>query len=247
MSFDSISASMGSTLVEISPLSFIAPASRMMSLYWMNVGVEIMPYTKASVTINNSYLRIAQTHAQFDRADFISHSGLVQLEAGDKIAVTSLYNSTQAYWSAFRIDNIFDVLVAFYVASTKFLTVYGTVNYDRVIVNEGSAWDGVRNRFKAPYTDLYVFSFSAGITGNQPPSVNLVLNNITTIATVQLGAAVLFASGFVDLLSASCLLQLNASDTLEVQFVTNPIYSDATNLATSFSGFLYRPISGIQV
>ena len=210
-------------------------------LYWMHISVTVPALTQANVTLLGitNYMRIIQSHGNFDHPDTLSRNGLVDLQAGAQLAFLSKYPSQSLQWTSFRLDNIMSQLIAFQVAKTSPALCCGLVTFDFVLLNIGFAWNIATNSFIAPKNGQYFLSVSAGCYANSVFDLYLWVNG-NTVQMTQNGASSKFSSG-IDLHSTSKLLQFNAGDTFTTTIDTKNLYSDATNLQVSFAGFYYSP------
>jgi hypothetical protein len=219
------------------------------SFYWFSFGAEIPANTLASISLlNTNSFRISKTHTNFTDSDIVTRSGVIRLQAGSTVSLVSVYPTLHTYWCGFRLDTLFNPLIAFFAASYTKTMNAGTVTFNNSLINEGGAWNDSASAFTAPVSGIYFFTFSGGVSANKRPLIRLVLNNITVVATAQFGGGGLIKPGGgpgVDVVSRSILLQLNESDVLQMispQSANMPLYSDIASMATSISGFLYNPI-----
>ena len=210
-------------------------------LYWMHISVTVPAFTQANVTLSgtSNYMRIIQSHGNFDHPDTLSRNGLMDLQAGTQLTFLSKYPSQSLQWTSFRLNNIMSQLIAFQVAKSSPAQCCGLVTFDLVLLNIGFAWNIGRNVFIAPKNGQYFFSVSAGCYANSTFDLFLVLNS-DTVQKTQNGASSKFFSG-IDLHSTSKLLQFNEGDTFVTIVDSKNLYSDATNLQISFAGFYYSP------
>jgi hypothetical protein len=162
----------------------------------------------------------------------MTRSGVIRLQAGSTVSLVSVYPTLHTYWCGFRLDTLFSPLVAFFAASYTKTMNAGTVTFNNSLINEGGAWNDSASAFTAPVSGIYFFTFSGGVSANKRPLIRLLLNNNTVVATAQFGGGGLIKpSGGpgVDVVSRSILLQLNASDVLQMispQSANLPLYSD---------------------
>jgi hypothetical protein len=242
---------------------FTVPASTVVrSLYWMHIGVEIPMMTQACVQVSNTRLAVNKTVLD-NHHEIHSRSGVVSLEPETQVSVISTQSVATVYWSGFSLDNLMDPLVAFYVGRSSstspndVITVVGfykKITYDTVIVNEGNAWDPENSCFKAQHVGLYLFSVSVGNKNDIPLNategitsmfyltVDRPLEELRTSATI--GRVDVGDDRHISIMSTSLLVQLAANDTVYVTcHKTDHIYSDPITLATSLSGFYYRPVT----
>lgn len=135
---------------------------------------------------------------------------------------------------------------AFFVEQVVF-DVYSTAStftgsYDTVVLNMGNGWNTLLQKFVAPQTGIYYLSYSLGIKGGNQFWATLVVNGGTNYCDNELDEVT--HSG-LDLPSRGCLINLFQGDT--AQPVPNGNYADSSYSESSFRGFLYSPVQGVQV
>lgn len=213
-------------------------------LYWITFGAEVPPYTPANISVCNTAIQIAKTQVNFSSSDIVIRSGVFKLQANTKVALCSTYPTLQLFWSAFRLDTLFSPLIAFFVARGSPKSGSPSLfQYPQVFVNEGGAWNASVNAFIAPYNGTYFFSISGGVKAPNTPQFQLQVNNVP-IGRQQFGGSM---QAGLDLSTRSVLVQLNASDSVNVYLSGQNVYSDTVSLASSFSGFYYSPVNCYQV
>ena len=127
------------------------------------------------------------------------------------------------------------------------LQLTGNCSFDRILVNEGNAWNSISNRFVAPFDGIYFLYSSAGLKPvSTIKSVFEIRKNGVVVTQTTTSVADLMNQG-QDQITRSHLLSLNATDYLQLHIVNiqaGAMTSDETVLMASFSGFYYRPLAG---
>ena len=223
-------------------------STRTEGFYWMHIAANVPASRQATIAVlggNTTYMRIAKTHAGFSVTDTVSRNGVVDARLDNQTYFISNYTTQSVYWSSFRLDRTFSPLVVFQAACSSTLFSDGLITYDRVFINNGSAWNSTLNSFIAPYTGLYFFSLSAGMRSGVSFRLKFLVNG-NVQQDVSDGTALLMTSGY-DLMSTSKLLYLNYGDILTTVFSNGVLYSDPINLQVGLAGFYYSPVLNSQV
>ena len=229
-----------------SSMSLTNPSLVVQSLYWMHIAVDAPPFTSSTLQLSDKSMAIFVNQTTTNVTVTLAMSGVITVRPNTQLNLITFSNSSAIYWSAFRIDNLVYPLVAFRVVRTTSLTSMRQITFDMVLLNEGNAWNISESKFLAPYDGIYLFSFSGGIRYRKGAVLYLTRN--TTELMMATGAyGDIFQSG-VDLVSKTCLLNLNATDLIHLKLVQRPfLYSDSTYRPITFSGFYYNPIRSPQV
>ena len=215
-------------------------------LYWIHLAADINSSSKASLRLNNTQMRIVKNYTRINKTDTMTLDGIVRVQSRNLLTIVSQYQTLGIYVSAFRLDNIMKPLVAFSVACSSSVTSLTQIVYDRVFENIGNGWDTTVSKFYAPFSGIYFFSWSCGISSTNLSICRLFKNGFS-IRGMQAGLR-LYVQSDVDLMSASYLLNLAANNSLHLEVINAPpAYSDSTNWQITFSGFHYSPSSGQQV
>ena len=125
--------------------------------------------------------------------------------------------------------------------------------YSQIALNIGNGLSSDGSQFVAPQDGTYFFGFSSGITsGNSYGSTLVVLsvNSVVDVCGLMIGDQIRAGSDAVIMGSRTCLFPMNTGDivTFNIKYsYDRPIYSSDSQLTTTLNGFLYTPISGIQV
>ena len=147
-------------------------------------------------------------------------------------------SNLETAWLGFRLDNLFYPLVAFGVQRTQNINVSGTINFDRVLANEGNGYNSSTGFFIVPVSGIYFLSIVT------PSLFGLYVNPAYTEMFICLCDSVHITTDQVST-RGSLMLTLNVND--KVQVIPNaanlPINVIRDGIA-SFQGFLYSPRSG---
>ena len=161
---------------------------------------------------------------------------------------TGLY-STSNFFTNIAIFNIAELMspdndpVVFSVARNSLL--HGTANpvtFNQVLFNDYSHYDVSTNKFTAPSSGVYYFSFSVGVTNQSPVEFMLYVNdfpftNIIRKSTAREGT---------DVIGRSIMMNLNKLDTVHVGSKGRVAWSSDL-LESSFGGFRYYPVYAKKV
>ena len=126
------------------------------------------------------------------------------------------YEQTALY--SFRLDGRFNPLVSFGVAATLsyIATPAGTtINFDRVMVNEGGRWNSTTNAFVAPVSGNYFITFTmpAPAADGYGSCLYLTINDVT-----QLTIAIIETShNGIEMARGSVMVHLNINDVVKFQ------------------------------
>ena len=229
-----------------SSMSLNNPSLIVQSLYWMHIAVDAPPFTPSTLQLSDKSMSIYVNQTTTNVTVTLAMSGVITVRSNTQLNLITFSNSSAIYWSAFRIDNLVYPLIAFRVVRTTSLTSMGQITFDMVLLNEGNAWNITGDKFMAPYDGIYLFSFSGGIRYQQG-AVLYLARNTATLMRAPGAYGDIFQSG-VDMVSKTCLLNLNATDLIHLNLIQRSfLYSDSTYRPITFSGFYYNPIRSPQV
>ena len=128
--------------------------------------------------------------------------------------------------------------VVFSVARNSLL--HGTANpvtFNQVLFNDYSHYDVSTNKFTAPSSGVYYFSFSVGVTNQSPVEFMLYVNDVPFTNIIRESTA---RTG-TDVIGRSIMMNLNKSDTVHVGSKGRVAWSSDL-LESSFGGFRYYPV-----
>ena len=260
VTFDSIFTTPGSSFNRST--SSLTPTSA--AIYWMHLSIDVPSFTRAYMYLNGlaqEKFAIVKNHTLLDATDTMNRDGVVNVTAKAAVTLVCIYPTvattgiTQPLWAAFRMDNLFRPLIAFHVALSTFLFATANVTatrlqpiaYDLVLLNSGNGWNG--SAFVVPQQGTYFLCFGAQFsTSTSFPSTGIYLSiNGTRWMAAQSGLMErLKKTKDVDLTTKCCLVNLNAGD--GVSMTTDlTLRTDTSVFGTYFTGFLYNPISKLQV
>lgn len=192
----------------------------------------------------------------------LSHDHLGAMTADSIANVTSSLTtsknttSTKFYisWFGFRINNILGKQpVAFSVINCRLpKQPYDLIQFTDVIVNEGQGWNSSFNKFTAPVSGIYVFSF--GFTNAMCDVRSSVCSLKTTIKgnTYFLHQILLRSRGSGSTLgyehttSRTIVVELKRGVAVSASHVGCENGYQYTSGAVSFKGFLYSPVAEHQ-
>ena len=204
-------------------------------------GEKIYFFMQLNNTLNFGIYRTSTSHNGIDTTsrDFIS-----SLKQGAQINLNLQQGTANAgtrrrvSWSAFLLDNIMYPLVTFCVGRDNSLSSTGWGTFNKIITQNGNAWNTSTNTFTAPRNGSYVFSLSCGIESGQFYQVYVIVNDVVSYGLYFTSTS----HNGIDTASRTFATSLVAGDRVDVWFLDNIPYSDS-NYLTSFAGFLYEPIN----
>ena len=111
------------------------------------------------------------------------------------------------------------------------------VSFNQILVNDNSHYDVSSNKFTAPSSGIYFFTFSIGIpapAGQSQVELVLYLNNVPFTSIIHQPTG-------IDVIGRSIMMNLDESDTVHVVNKENSEAYSSQLLETSFGGFKYEP------
>ena len=197
----------------------------------------------------------SHTYTVASEGDATSRDIILKLKLSDTLHFTSntgLYSEEtgRAPFTYMAIFNIVELMssdqdpVAFSVARDSSLSeIADPVTFNQILFNDYSNFDVSTNKFTAPSSGIYFFTFSVGVAAQTPVELILYLNdlpftNIIRESTAHTGT---------DIISRSIMMYLNESDTVHVVNKENKVAWSSELLETSFAGFKYERLNGNQV
>jgi hypothetical protein len=216
------------------------------SLFWQHLSVGVPSGTSTTCQINGLqfFSGIATTTTNYPN-DYITSDTLQWVAASTALSVSNVQQlisntSYQTAWLGIRLDNCYSPLVAFSVAVNVTSPITGLISFNRMLVNEGSAWSPSANTFTAPTAGLYFFSITSPDAAGGNGGTTVVVNLTTTqLNTCNCGGS---QNGNM-IIRGAVMLQLNAGDT--VQFRVHGTIKGGGML--NAQGFLYSPMRGPQI
>lgn len=91
-----------------------------------------------------------------------------------------LYSSSllETSLSVFSLHNSMDSLSCFSVARNVDYSTPGVIDFPRTIASFGTDWDGSNNRYVAPESGTYFFTFSAGVHETSTARLQLTVDGV---------------------------------------------------------------------
>ena len=225
-------------------LAFTCPKT---GLYWLFYTVVWDGTTYANFTIQGGnqvpVMSIRRLHTTYNKYDIISRDKILNLTLNQQLTVFSSYptfgNSTLGSgWGALHLDSFLSKFIAF----EAYTSPTGTIGkFYQASFNYGNAWNNVTQLFTAPQTGIYYFSLSIGVPANTK-----VWNNLYLLSTSYCDVEIFETNhNGLDVISRGCLMKLTANQVVSVHWDCTD--GDSSYYETSFRGFLYAPVHGIQV
>ena len=159
------------------------------------------------------------------------------------------YDGTDLGYTGIGIFNIAELmssddLVVFSVARNSPLReAANPVTFDQILVNDNSHYDVSTNKFTAPSSGIYFFTFSIGIpppTSQSQVELMLYLNNAPFTSIIHQPTG-------IDVIGRSIMMSLDKSDTVHVVNKANRVAYSSKLLETSFAGFKFEPAQANKV
>ena len=218
-------------------------------LYWLFYTVvwDGTTYADFSVQGTNQLPEpiIKRLHTDYDSYDTISRDKMLNLTFNQQLSISSAYETyadvnVGSNWGAFLLDNLMSPLIAFEVYASQSAASQSNV-FDETVFNYGNAWSQYNQEFTAPISGIYYFSLSVGVTAS-----NLGWNSIAAYDTCELDLFDSHHTG-IDLISGSCMMYITATQTVSIYWNILTDGMDSSYFETTFRGFLYSPVHGMQV
>ena len=197
------------------------------------------PFTSCSNTYTSTYdstgRDIILTVKELETLHFTTSTGLFSI--GNVFTNIAIFNIAQLMSSE-------NDPVVFSVARNSMLG--GTANpvtFDQILGNDYSHYDGSTNKFTAPSSGIYFFTFSSGVTDGLPVEFMLYVNDVPVTSIIRQSTA---RKG-KDVIGRSIMMYLTKSDTVHVVNSEDKVTWSSKLLETSFAGFKYEPEHGNKV
>ena len=139
-------------------------------VYWISVSLVWDGLSEAKIQLKSSAIlfnTIQRLHTVFNDQDVISGSSVLGLSANQMLSIFSYFstyntNMTNSFtWCGFRIDSLMTWVTAFEVYSQSSWISIGSVTFDKIRSNRGSAWNATSQAL-ITYIGIYYISFSIG-------------------------------------------------------------------------------------
>ena len=267
--FTRVSVNVGDTFDSVQN-TFTSPRN---GLYWFHLSIMTpvaqVDYKMVLVGSSNTYMNITQTGVRrLDPGksyhDTQSRDDLRWVQEGAEFFVSSGYDYGTTFgvsdlpiavWSGFVLDTLMSPFIAFKVyqnsiasspnnslASSPNNTVAAPFPFVTVVLNEGEGWNAVQYKFVAPYSGVYVFSYSTSCEVGWATEFNLVIDG-RVLYNAEVSDTL---HGGVDTASRTVPVSLKKGQ--KVWITSNGLQSSSDIYQmSSFKGFLYSPIHGINV
>ena len=155
------------------------------------------------------------------------------------------FSSNPIGYTNIAIFNIASLSTVFFsVARNSILSAFANpVTFNKILVNDNFHFNVSTNKFTAPSSGVYYFTFTVGVEAHQPAEFLLYVNDepftsITRQYTDHAGT---------DVIGRSIMMNLNASDTVHVVNKNSKVAWSSDLLETSFAGFKYEPTQSNKV
>ena len=245
VTFANAKVNYGNGFNETTGKTFTCPKT---GLYWLFYTVVWNGQTFANFTVQGTNLvpimSIRRLHTDYNNIDTISRDKILNLTLNRQLTVSSSYpifgnSSFGSSWGAFFLENLMSSFIAFEVYKT---TAVPLQSFYQTVFNYGNAWNNATQLFKAPQAGIYYFSISVGVL-----ATTMGWNAFLVVPDNKYACSLEIYSkdhNGPDIISRGCLLQLALGQSLKIDWLFD---TDLSYSQTSFRGFLYSPISGIQV
>ena len=214
------------------------------SLYWFQLCVGVPANTFTYNWLNGlDYPAVIYSTATCYPMDRMSIDTIQWIDPAVSLAVSnnqSLFSSSnlETAWLGFRLDNTFSPLIAFDVQLTHYdssIENIISINFDRILVNEGNSYYITNNTFVVPLDGCYYFSVITPIAAHITVNNNIVL--CVCLCDNAHGNAIGSAR-------ASVMITLNKNDIVRAKAtVAGLSITGNENGLTNFRGFLYSPLT----
>ena len=244
ITFANIKLNYGNGFNETNSKTFTCPRT---GLYWLFYTVFWDGMTFANVTVlgtnQSPILSMRRLHTVYDKYDTISRDKILNLTLHQQLTVSSSYPTVGNYtmgssWGAFLLDHLLSSYIAFEVYKSS---AQPQQSFYQAVFNYGNAWNNATQLFTAPQSGIYYFSISVGVPANTKEW------NAVSLQGVYACSLEIYSMNHngPDIISRGCLLQLTLGQSLSIAWDSSPV--DISYSQTSFRGFLYSPVSGVQV
>ena len=217
------------------------------SLYWFHLSAGVPANKMTNYKLNGlNYSSFVYSSATAYPPDQLTTDTLQWIPPNASLWVSSdqtLYSTSnyETAWFGFRLDNLFNPLVAFAVQLTQPYTTSSAIKFNRVLVNEGNGYNINDGLFTAPINGIYFFSSTT--TNNIYIAVN---NYVNVKLCVFLNDNAHTSSDLVSV-RGSILLTLKVNDKVQIIPRVKELIRTNQDGFASFSGFVYSPIFGFKI
>ena len=165
---------------------------------------------------------------------FSSSTGLVGYEGATSIGIFNIlelmsYNNDPVAFSVAR--------------DTSFSDTVNPMPFNQILFNDNSLYDVSTNKFTAPSSGFYFFTFSVGVPAFMPVKLVLYVNDVPFTSIIRESTS----HNGTDVIGRSIMMYLNESDMVHVAKEDNTGTWHSDLRETSFAGFKYEPAYGNKV
>ena len=202
---------------------------------------------------NEPFSSCSHTYTVSNIADSTGRDIILRLNKSQTLHFTTstgLYSDSNTYTNI-AIFNIAELMsvdndpVVFSVARDTILAGVSAnpVTFNKILFNDYSYFDVFTDKFTAPSSGVYFFSFSVGVTNQSPVEFLLYVNDIPFTSIIRESTA----RAGTDVIGRSIMINLNKTDTVHAVKKRFKVAGSSQLLETSFSGFKYEPTYGYKV
>ena len=220
------------------------------------VGYSVKPYSSNPISYN--LVVHDQTHSGLRHTgsiyNTIGRELVIQLVSADSLKIsTTPYNviSGSALETSITIFSLSDSMtkpnstVAFSVFREDTLCGWADpVSFRQVLYQSGNSYfDMDRQRFEAPSSGIYYFTYSLGLVNAGRANLALYKNDETIVTALRTATSI----GGDDTMGRSVLIHLDKGDTVRLVNDVAKTARSSSLKETSFSGFKYEPATASSV
>ena len=198
---------------------------------------------------NHPFASCSDSHTAIAAYEVTGRDIILKLSSAE----TLHFSSSSGYFSNWQLQTSIGIFsipgqimssdvdpVVFSVARNSSLNeTMNHVPFDQILVNDYSHFDVSTNKFTAPSSGIYFFTFSVGPEAFMPVKLVLYVNDVPFTSIIRESTS----HNGTDVIGRSIMMLLEMSDTVHVAKEDDGSwYSDL--LETSFTGFKYDPPVG---
>lgn len=185
-----------------------------------------------------------KSNTAYEGFDVLSRNQIMYLSASQTISVITEYpiyaeNNMGSGWGGFLLDGLMSPLIVFDVYCSQTMT--GIPIFDTVLYNYGNGWKSGSQSFVAPTQGYYYFSITVGVA---PSPSNVWLDLLVSGSMHHCQLDMRNIHNGTEIVSRGCFLSLNAGNSVSINWRSTG--TESSYGETSFRGFLYSTVSGVQ-